>query len=124
MSPLLKHQDSEVDSTVTTVKAYEAVSEYLGFGFIEAGKTMGLAPYGKADKNIPDLFYKETGKGDKNVLVPQYPAGAFIDTNRTPYLKINSDISEIGIVIHQKLQMLQKILLGKFNKKLKKESVI
>lgn len=92
--PAFKAPRCEVDNTVTTVKAYEAVSEYLGFGFIEAGKTMGLAPYGKADPNIPDLFYKETGRGDKNVFVPQYPAGAFIDTNRTPYLKINSDPRE------------------------------
>ena len=84
----------EVDSTVTTVKAYEAVSDYLGFGFIEAGKTMGLAPYGKADPNIPDLFYKETGRGDKNVLVPQYPAGALIDTIKNPYLKVDSDPRE------------------------------
>ena len=55
---------------------------------------MGLAPYGKADPNIPNLFYEETGRGDKNILVPQYPAGAFIDTNRIPYLRINSDPRE------------------------------
>ena len=29
------------------VKSYEAVTEYCGFSFIEAGKTMGLAPYGE-----------------------------------------------------------------------------
>ena len=46
-----EHHDS-----VTIVKAYEAVSEYLGFGFIEAGKTMGLSPYGSLDNKIPDFF--------------------------------------------------------------------
>ena len=75
----------EFDSTVTMTKAYEAVSDYLGFGFIEAGKTMGLAPYGTDDDNIPDFFIN--GKGNKNLLIPQYPAGAHIDENTNPYLK-------------------------------------
>ena len=66
---------------------------YLGFGFIEAGKTMGLAPYGKKDSKIPKLFYKDTGRGDKNVFMPQYPAGAWIDTERHDYLKIKIDPS-------------------------------
>lgn len=75
----------EFDSSVTVTKAYEAVSHYLGFGFIEAGKTMGLAPYGQEDPNIPEFFVE--GKGNKNLLMPNYPAGAFIDENRFPYLK-------------------------------------
>lgn len=86
-APRVSDSNFEVDGTVTTVKAYEAVSDYLGFGFIEAGKTMGLAPYGKKDENIPDLFYKDTGRGDKNVFIPNYPAGALIDTERFPYLR-------------------------------------
>ena len=84
----------EIDSAVTTVKAYEAVSEYLGFGFIEAGKTMGLAPYGKKDAKIPELFYEETNRGDKNVFIPNYPAGAFVDSERFPYLKRHGDPRE------------------------------
>ena len=92
--PRIVSEDCEIDGTVTTVKAYEAVSEYLGFGFIEAGKTMGLAPYGKKDKNVPDLFYNETKRGDKNVFIPQYPAGALIDTERFPYLIRKSDPRE------------------------------
>lgn len=79
----------EFDSTVTTTKAYEAVSQYLGFGFIEAGKTMGLAPYGTKDDNIPPFFVN--GKGNRNLLIPAYPAGAHIDENRFPYLKRFSD---------------------------------
>jgi carbamoyltransferase len=75
----------EFDSSVTTTKAYEAVSHYLGFGFIEAGKTMGLAPYGLPDENIPPFFVN--GRGNKNLLIPNYPAGAFIDEDRFPYLK-------------------------------------
>jgi carbamoyltransferase len=75
----------EFDSSVTITKAYEAVSQYLGFGFIEAGKTMGLSPYGKPDTSIPPFFVN--GKGNKNLLIPAYPAGAHIDENRFPYLK-------------------------------------
>lgn len=79
----------EFDNTVTITKAYEAVTQYLGFGFIEAGKTMGLAPYGKDDPDIPQFFVN--GKGNKNLLIPAYPAGAFIDENRFPYLKRYTD---------------------------------
>jgi len=75
----------EFDNSVTLTKAYEAVSEYLGFGFIEAGKTMGLAPYGKFDEFIPDFFIN--GKGNRNLLIPRYPAGAFINETLNPYLK-------------------------------------
>lgn len=75
----------EFDSSVTITKAYEAVSNYLGFGYIEAGKTMGLAPYGERDPNIPKFF--EDGRGNKNLLIPKYPAGAVIDEDRFSYLK-------------------------------------
>jgi carbamoyltransferase len=74
----------DMDSSITTVKAYEAVSDFLGFGFIEAGKTMGLAPYGKYDEMIPEIFIK--GRGNRNLFHPSYPAGAFVDVTRNPYL--------------------------------------
>lgn len=75
----------EFEGSVTITKAYEAVSQYLGFGFIEAGKTMGLAPYGSRDDGIPPFFVG--GKGNRNLLHPAYPAGAFIDEHRFPYLR-------------------------------------
>jgi carbamoyltransferase len=79
----------EMDSAITIVKAYEAVSEYLGFGYIEAGKTMGLAPYGKKSDELPNLFIN--GRGDKNVFVPNYPAGAHVDHPRWEYLTLKED---------------------------------
>ena len=82
----------EFDNSVTITKAYEAVSFYLGFGFIEAGKTMGLAPYGEEDSTIPEFFV--AGKGNKNLLIPNYPAGAFIDEDRFPQLKRFTDPKE------------------------------
>ena len=75
----------DFDGGATTItKTYEAVSQYLGFGFIEAGKTMGLAPYGKQDDSIPNLF--NGNRGSKDVFIPMYPAGAFIDEVRFPQL--------------------------------------
>jgi carbamoyltransferase len=86
----LHFTDKEMfEGSVTTTKAYEAVSQYLGFGFIEAGKTMGLAPYGERDENIPELFVND--RGNKNVFIPNYPAGAYIDQNRNSYLRQNDD---------------------------------
>lgn len=82
----------EFDDTVTITKAYEAVTNYLGWHFIEAGKTMGLAPYGQYDENIPPLFIN--GKGNKNILRPAYPSGALIDEHRFPYLVRSGDITE------------------------------
>ena len=37
-----------LDDSAGIVKAYEAVTQYCGWAPIEAGKTMGLFPYGKA----------------------------------------------------------------------------
>ena len=82
----------DVDNAVTLTKTYEAVSQYLGFGFIEAGKTMGLAPYGEYDSNIPNLFVGN--RGSKDVFVPHYPAGAFIDEARIEYLRKQRDPKE------------------------------
>lgn len=92
--PKIEDRGNYLDCAVTTVKAYEAVSYYLGFGFIEAGKTMGLAPYGKEDKNIPQLLIGEDKRGDKNIFIPNYPAGAFIDGARYPYLELKRNPAE------------------------------
>jgi carbamoyltransferase len=73
------------DDAVTITKVYEAVSHYLGFGFIEAGKTMGLAPYGRYDERMDDLFIND--RANKNMIVPSYPAGAFIDVGRYEFFK-------------------------------------
>lgn len=77
-----------VGTSVTITKAYEAVSYFLGFGFIEAGKTMGLAPYGKNDPDMPELFDKD-GRGNPEILAPAYPSGALIrlDTEQGKYFQ-------------------------------------
>jgi len=63
------------------VKAYEAATMYCGWSSIEAGKTMGLFPYGKPNDKFPKLF--EDGADypltNRNIVVPNYPNGAFIN---------------------------------------------
>ncbi len=90
------HKDGvhEWDASTTITKSYEAVSQYLGFGPIEAGKTMGLAPYGVEDNDIPLFFVN--GKGNKNLLIPRYPMGAFIDDDRYPYLTLTEEEKHSG----------------------------
>lgn len=63
-------------------KTYEAVTEYCGFSAIEAGKTMGLFPYGKPNPSIPPLFTKvgEYTLADRNYVVPTYPNSAVINS--------------------------------------------
>jgi carbamoyltransferase len=75
------------------VKAYEAVTEYCGFTSIEAGKTMGLSPYGSPNANIPSLIDNDTDiplpTTNRNLIVPRYPNGAII--NRELYSELASD---------------------------------
>lgn len=84
LNPYYNDGVNEWDPSITIVKSYEAVTQYLGFASIEAGKTMGLAPYGQYDDNIPQFFIKD--RGNKNLVIPQYPMGALIDVQRYDYL--------------------------------------
>ena len=72
---------SVVSDTAGIVKVYEAVTEYCGFSGIEAGKTMGLFPYGKKNDDIPKLFRSDTvfPISDRNVTIPTYPGSAIIN---------------------------------------------
>lgn len=82
-----------VDTIITDragiVKVYEAVTEYCGFSAIEAGKTMGLFPYGKPNDNIPKLFetYGEHSLASRNVIIPTYPNSAKVNSRLHPELR-------------------------------------
>lgn len=81
-------------------KVYEAVTEYCGFQAIEAGKTMGLFPYGKANSNIPKLF-NSNGKfplSDKNLFIPTYPNSAVV--NKDNYKELIEEFEYNGDVTH------------------------
>ncbi len=69
-------------------KTYEAVTEYCGWFVIEAGKTMGLFPYGKPNDKIPKLFDDTTiyPMSNRNLVVPTYPNGAKINYRLFEYL--------------------------------------
>jgi len=61
-------------------KMYEAVTQYCGFPAIEAGKLMGLAPYGKPNENLPKFF--RDGWGNRDLIIPTYPNAAQVNVNR------------------------------------------
>lgn len=69
-------------------KCYEAMTNYCGFNFIEAGKAMGLAPYGQPNENIPPIFMGPEGRhlSNRNLFTPNYPNGAYIDEVAFPAL--------------------------------------
>ena len=75
-------------------KCYEAMTEYCGFSFIEAGKAMGLAPYGKENALMPSIFMGAEGRflSNRNLFTPNYPNGAYIDKVTFPAL--NNDTIE------------------------------
>lgn len=81
-----------VDGGLGIVKAYEAVTRYLGYKTIEAGKTMGLAPYGKKNDKIPPIFRKEYdiygyNPVDLNLFIPTYPNGGTVNESICTYLR-------------------------------------
>lgn len=89
-----------VDDCAGIVKAYEAVTQYCGWPSIEAGKTMGLFPYGKPNENIPPI-YTDAGGGkwrtaDRNLIIPTYPNGAEINEYRYKELETAEDTYKNG----------------------------
>ena len=74
-------------------KAYESVTEYCGFTYIDAGKVMGLSPYGKPNDDIPD-FFSDDGWVNRSLVTPNYPNGADLNIQRYPVLKKEDDNSE------------------------------
>ena len=76
-----------LDDSGGIVKAYEAVTQYCGWQPIEAGKTMGLFPYGKYNEDIPAIYTDGGPSGkwlttDRNVIIPTYPNGALVNEGR------------------------------------------
>ena len=67
------------------VKMYEAITQYCGFPAIEAGKTMGLAPYGKPNDLIPPII--RDGWGNRDLFSPTYPNAAEVVRQRFDCIK-------------------------------------
>jgi carbamoyltransferase len=83
------------------VKVYEAITKYCGFDEIEAGKTMGLFPYGRPNDQILPLF---DNKGiiplsNRNAVVPTYPNGAKFNDQLSSYTaKTDDDLKDVTLM--------------------------
>jgi carbamoyltransferase len=85
-----------LDDTAGITKAYEAVTQYCGWSPIEAGKTMGLFPYGTPNDDIPDVYTDYNGASEwktsnRDLITPTYPNGALVNQGRFKYLKTDYD---------------------------------
>ena len=94
-----------VDDSAGIVKAYEAVTMYCGWAPIEAGKTMGLFPYGKPNDSIPKI-YTDGGGGDwkttdRNVIIPTYPNGSQVNENRWGSLRTKQEHYDTDLTLLQ-----------------------
>ena len=86
--------DLSISDKAGIVKSYEAVTEYCGWSSIEAGKTMGLFPYGKENDQIPNIVDKNDYPFptiNRNSILPRYPNGAVVNTSPYEYLRDNTD---------------------------------
>ena len=81
-------------------KVYEAVTRYCGWDSIEAGKTMGLFPYGQECKEFPKLFDDDIRLplSNRNIVVPTYPNGAIVNIGLYDYLNQHDadDVTYLG----------------------------
>lgn len=83
--------DIEISDMHGITKSYEAVTQFLGFHAIEAGKTMGLAPYGKPNDSIK---IHDGRFSNRSFIKPNYPAGNYVRCDLDPELsKLNGDVS-------------------------------
>lgn len=81
-------------------QVYETITMHLGWSRDEAGKTMGLAPYGKFNPSIPSFFINNNG--DPNIIffdqtkTPLLPhqSQTFINEVKNPQLKLPRDPRE------------------------------
>ena len=81
----------EVSDGHGITKVYEAVTQYLGWHAIEAGKTMGLSPYGKPN---PDIKFDDGKYTDRSFIKPRFPSGSLIRADLRPELNNrNGDVS-------------------------------
>tara|TARA_Y100000022_G_scaffold109447_1_gene94578 strand:- start:985 stop:2784 length:1800 start_codon:yes stop_codon:yes gene_type:complete len=92
-----------LDESAGITKAYEAVTQYCGWAPIEAGKTMGLFPYGKPNDNIPEIYSDHGGTAawktsNRDVIVPTYPNGAVVNEGRYTFLKTPPEPGDLTLL--------------------------
>jgi len=74
-------------------RVYESITMHLGWDINEAGKTMGLAPYGKFNKNFPLFFNNKNGNPNTFFPNPQQN-NSFINEEKNPQLKLQRNPKE------------------------------
>jgi carbamoyltransferase len=91
-----KTHEAFITDRAGITKVYEAVTQYCGWSPIEAGKTMGLFPYGNKTDSIPQLFDESSVRpvSNRNIIVPTYPNGAVVNIGLFEYLN-NHDAQDI-----------------------------
>jgi carbamoyltransferase len=86
----------DLKSEINLSRMYETITMHLGWVRDEAGKTMGLAPYGKQNLNFPNFFYGNIG--NPNVFYYDAVKGpireTFINEEKNPQLKLPRDPKE------------------------------
>jgi carbamoyltransferase len=94
-----QYHEAHLTDRAGIVKVYEGVTEYCGFSGIEAGKTMGLFPYGKENSSIPKLFDTDSKipLSNRNLIVPNYPNGAKVNAELFNFLdeKLAEDTPDV-----------------------------
>ena len=97
--PILKsyRTNNGKNDFLTFSKVYESVTNYLGFGFLEAGKTMGLSSYGKYDNKIPPLYIGIKGNPEVFNLLKEKTGGGL----NLKYSQIfNTEKQKINLAYH------------------------
>ncbi len=91
-----KTHEAFITDRAGITKVYEAVTQYCGWSPIEAGKTMGLFPYGNKTSSIPPLFDESSIRpvANRNLIVPTYPNGAVVNHGLFEYLN-NHEATDI-----------------------------
>ena len=91
-------EEGQFDAMITDrgglTKAYEAVTQYCGWQPIEAGKTMGLFPYGSENADLKNLFDPRApapGVFDRNMFIPNVPNGAFVNEGFYDFLQSSQE---------------------------------
>lgn len=75
-----------IDDCTGIAGAFLGATIHCVFGSLEAGKTMGLAPYGKPNPDIPSVFVDQVVGNyypvNKNMFVPVFPPGCVAQSGK------------------------------------------
>jgi carbamoyltransferase len=94
--------------------AYGTVTNHLGFGRENPGKTMGLSSYGKEDKSLPNFEFEDTIYTNRNLLLNS----RVLNEIYYPQLK-NLDFQKKANLAYKVQKYLEKVFLYRVKQALK-----